>query len=195
MTPFQRPNAGTLSFDLAEGLVRLGGEMRLVVPASALMALWGATSPSARRVFGRALGEAIGRTAARRLASEDADARRVMLEVSPESALSELAAAWALAGLGALGMERWGRALVFVVKGSPLGGDGDELCEIALEGTIGVASGKSARVVRLERVDDQARFFVSNAGATSKVRAELARGTMWAEVLAELEAPSSRGDA
>ncbi|MDI1443708.1 hypothetical protein [Polyangium sp. 6x1] len=188
-------NAGTLSFDLAEGLVRLGGEARLVVPASALMALWGGASPAARRVFGRALGESIGRAAAKRLASEGADLSRVMLDASPEAALSELAAAWALAGLGALDLERWGRALVFVIAGSPLGADGDELCEIALEGALSVASGKSARVVRLERIEGRARFFVSNAGATARMRAELARGTVWAEVLAELDEPASRGDA
>ena len=188
-------NAGTLSFDLAEGLVRLGGESRLVVPASALMALWGGASPAARRVFGRALGESIGRAAGKRLAGGNAEPIRVMLDASPESALSELAAAWALAGLGALDMERWGRALVFVVGGSPLGGDGDELCEITLEGALSVASGKSARAVRLERVEARARFLVSNASVTSRMRAELARGTVWAEVLAELDEPTSRGDA
>lgn len=188
-------NAGTLSFDLAEGLVRLGGESRLVVPASALMALWGGASPAARRVFGRALGESIGRAAGKRLAGGNAEPIRVMLDASPESALSELAAAWALAGLGALDMERWGRALVFVVGGSPLGGDGDELCEITLEGALSVASGKSARVVRLERVEARARFLVSNASVTARMRAELARGTVWAEVLAELDEPTSRGDA
>ncbi|MDC3953502.1 hypothetical protein KEG38_06580 [Polyangium jinanense] len=188
-------NAGTLSFDLAEGLVRLGGEARLVVPASALMALWGGASPAARRVFGRALGESIGRAAAKRLAPEGADLTSAMLDASPEAALSELSAAWALAGLGALDLERWGRALVFVVGGSPLGADGDELCEIALEGALSMASGKSARVVRIERIEARARFFVSNAGATARMRAELAQGTVWAEVLAELDGPSSRGDA
>jgi len=188
-------NAGTLSFDLAEGLVRLGGEARLVVPASALMALWGGASPAARRVFGRALGESIGRAAGRRLATDGADLTQVMLDASPEAALSELAAAWALAGLGALDLERWGRALVFVVSGSPLGADGDELCEITLEGAVCVASGKSARVVRLERVDTRARFLVSSASVTGRMRAELARGTLWAEVLAELDGPTSRGDA
>ncbi|TKD09762.1 hypothetical protein [Polyangium fumosum] len=188
-------NAGTLSFDLAEGLVRLGGEARVVVPASALMALWGGASPAARRVFGRALGESIGRAAAKRLAADGADPTHAMIDASPEAALSELAATWALAGLGALDLERWGRALVFVVAGSPLGADGDELCEITLEGALSVASGKSARVVRIERVEARARFFVSNAGATARMRAELARGTVWAEVLAELDGPASRGDA
>ncbi|MRG92930.1 hypothetical protein [Polyangium spumosum] len=188
-------NAGTLSFDLAEGLVRLGGEARLVVPASALMALWGGASPAARRVFARALGESIGRAAEKRLAAEGPDAPRGMLDASPEAALSELAAAWALAGLGALDIERWGRALVFVVAGSPLGGDGDELCEIALEGALATASGKGVRVVRLERVESRARFFVSSASATARMRAELARGTVWAEVLAELDRPAPRGDA
>ena len=186
-------NTGTLSFDLADGLVRFGNEARILLPVSALLSLWGAANPSARRVFGRALGDSIGRTAQARLTRGGPETPGSMLDTSPEGALSELAAAWALAGLGALGMERWGRALVFVVEGSPLGTDGDELCEIALEGAIGAASGRSVRVVRIDRAERSARFLVGNQAAAAKVRSLCAEGRTWAEALLELHA--SRGEA
>jgi len=195
MTESLGPSEGTLSFDLAEGIVRLGRETRLVVPASALMLLWGAASPEGRRAFARALGEAIGRAAMMRLAPEAEDPTRAMLEASPEAALFELAATWGLAGLGVLEMERWGRALVLSIGGSPLGEEGDELCEAALEGALGTASGKDARVVRLERIAARARFFVGSAAATARMRAALSRGVAWAEGLAALEGATPRGDA
>jgi len=185
---------GTLSFDLAEGTVRLGDETKLVVPTAAMMALWGSASPAVKRVFGRALGESIGRTAILRLSGGREDhAMNMMRDASPESSLSELSASWALVGLGNLGLERWGRALVFVVENSPIGADGDEHCEMALEGAIAASCGKTARVCKLEREQRSVRFLAASAGAIVKVRGSLAGGKTWPEAIVELH--GSRGGA
>lgn len=177
---------GTLSFDLAEGLVRLDDETRLVVPVAALVALFRTASPAGRRAFGRAMGESIGHVAGNRLASQ-AEMPHALVDASPELALSELSAAWALAGLGALGMERWGKALLLVIEGSPLGEEGDELCETMLESALVTSTDKPARVAWIERKGALARFFVGSQAATERVQRELERGTSWAEALRMLQ--------
>lgn len=185
-------SSGTLSFDLAEGLVRLDEENRLVVPVAALVSLFRTASPAGRRAFGRAMGESIGHVAASRLAAHP-EMPTALVDVSPELALSELSAAWALAGLGALGLERWGRALLLVVTSSPLGEEGDELCESILESALFSATDKPARVAWIERREGTARFLVGNTKATEAVRKELERGTSWAEALRLLHATSVGG--
>lgn len=189
------PRDGTLSFDLAEGLVRLGGEARVVLPASVVLSIVGAATAEARRGFGRALGESIGHVATIRMREEDFAAPLALVDASPEAALSELAAAWALAGLGGLGMERWGRALVMTVDNSPLGREGDELLEVALEGALEAATGRRMHVARIDRSRSQLRFFVGNANAVAKVRSLIARETPWPDALSMLHSDGVRGDA
>lgn len=184
MTGRLGPRDGTLSFDLAEGQVRLGGEAQVVLPAAVLMQIVGAATIDVQRAFGRALGESIGQVAKVRMKEEDFAAPLALVDASPEAALSEIAAAWALAGLGSLGMERWGRALVMTVDASPLGREGDELLEIVLAGALERAADKPVHVLRIERNRGRLRFFVGNEIAVSKIRELLAKNTPWAETLA-----------
>jgi hypothetical protein len=196
MTSTRGVTPGAVTFDLARGVVRLGANAPgLLVPADALGALLAAAGPEARRAFGHALGEDLGRAAADRLAFDALDRMSAVLAASPEEVLTELAAAWALAGLGALGMERWGRALVMVVEGAPLGGEGDALLEAALESAISSASGREARVTAIAREPMRARFLVGGVGAAAKARALVARGLSWTEALGALHAPASKGEA
>lgn len=187
------PRDGTLSFDLAEGLVRLGGEARVLLPASVLLSIVGAATGDARRAFGRALGESIGHVATIRMKEEDFAAPLALVDASPEAALSELAAAWALAGLGSLGMERWGRALVMSIDNSPLGREGDELLEVVLEGALESATERRVHVLRVDRNRIKSRFFVGNANAVAKVRALLEQNTPWADALSTLHTSSGGG--
>jgi hypothetical protein len=189
------PRDGTLSFDLAEGLVQLGGQARIVLPASIVLAIVGAATAEARSAFGRAIGESIGHVAIIRMKEEDFAAPLALVDASPEAALSELAAAWALAGLGGLGMERWGRALVMTVDNSPLGREGDDLLELALEGALETATGRHVRVTRIERARSKLRFFVGNAKAVAKVKSLVAKDTPWADALSMLHSDGLRGDA
>lgn len=181
------PRDGTLSFDLAEGLVRLGGEARVVLPISVLVTFVGAATAEVRRGFARALGESIGQVATIRMKEEDFAAPLALVDASPEAALSELAAAWALAGLGGLGMERWGRALVMTIDNAPLPRDTDDLIEVILEGALERATGRTVHVAQLERHRNRLRFFVGNDRAVEKIRGLLARDIAWADALSQLQ--------
>src|SRR5262245_15801444 len=124
-----------VTFDLAHGLVHLeGAPTRVLVPADALGALCAEAGADAVTAFGRAIGRAMGlRVAARLTASADpehagepgAGARSASLETMVDHLGAELS----LAGLGSLGLERWGHALVVVVDHCPLGARGDVLLE------------------------------------------------------------------
>lgn len=187
MTGRLGPRDGTLSFDLAEGLVRLGGEARVVLPISVLVTFVGAATAEVRRGFARALGESIGQVATIRMKEEDFAAPLALVDASPEAALSELAAAWALAGLGGLGMERWGRALVMTIDNAPLPRDTDDLIEVILEGALERATGRTVHVAQLERHRNRLRFFVGNDRAVEKIRGLLARDIAWADALSQLQ--------
>jgi hypothetical protein len=163
-----------------------------------LLAIVGAATNDVQRAFGQALGKSIAHVATIRMNEEDFAAPRTLVDASPEAALSEIAAAWALAGLGGLGMERWGRALVMTIDHSPLGRDGDEFLEGALEGALenslegalGNATMRRVHVMQLERNRTRLRFFVGNANAVRTVRARIAHNVSWADALSMLQADS-----
>jgi len=189
-----------VTFDLEHGLVHLeGAPARIVVPAEGLMSLCASAGQEAAAAFGRNLGEAIGRRIARRLASGDQPAEVSVREASVEVMVDQLGGELSLTGLGSLGLERWGRALVLVVDHCPLGRVGDSLLESILEGAVTVATGRPARVVGLGREEVRTRFLVTGAGAVDRVRAWIGAGTSWGEVIARLHGPTSasprRGEA
>ena len=75
-----------VAFDLAHGLVQVDGARgHAIVPAAALAALAAAATPDARGAFGRALGEAMGERAAKRLGGQDE-----VREASAEAVLEHL---------------------------------------------------------------------------------------------------------
>ncbi|MFT3774501.1 MAG: hypothetical protein QM820_54785 [Minicystis sp.] len=173
-----------VTFDLAHGLVHLeGAPSRLLVPADALAPLIEAAGPAAAAAFGRSIGEAMGRRVASRLHAEGVGAAAV--DVVVEHLGGELA----LTGLGSLGLERWGRALVLVVDQSPLGAGGDALLEAALAGAVETAAGRSVRALLLGRDGVRARFFVGGEAGTEKVKGWLAQGISWGDALVRLHAP------
>jgi hypothetical protein len=107
-----------------------------------------------------------------------------------ESVLEHLGGELALAGLGSLGLERWGRALVLVVDQSPLGANGDPLLESVLAAAVEAAAGRSARAVLLGRDGVRARFLVTGDAGVAKVKAWLAEGSTWGDALVRLHAPA-----
>lgn len=178
----------SVTFDLAHGLVHLeGAPARLLVPADALAVLAGAAGAEAAAAFGRSLGEAMGRRVAGRLGD---GLRAASVEVVVEHLGGELA----LAGLGSLALERWGRALVLVIDQSPLGEGGDALLAAALGAAIEVSASRSARVVRLGREGARARFFVGGEAGAAKIEVWIAEGVAWGEALVRLHAPEARRD-
>lgn len=172
---------GAVQFNLSHGAVRAGSEREpvLLMPCSALDDL-ALSAPAEAEVLGRALGAAIGKRAASRLADPKA--------ASVESFVTQLAGECAVAGVGLLSVERWGRALVVVVEGSPLAGPLlAPLVASALEATLGkrVAAGLLARDAKVARV------LVASEAAVGRALEAIAGGTPWGEVLAQLNAGRS----
>lgn len=190
--PFDPSKAVT--FDLARGLVQQeGAPSGLIIPAEALAALIRAAGPEAARAFGHSVGEAMGRRVAGRLAAGGVRAAEVAAVVE------HLGGELATTGLGSLGLERWGRALVLVVDQSPLGAAGDALLESVLGGALAAAAGEQAQVIVVARDGVRARFLVTGRAGADKVRAWLGEGIPWGDALVRLHGPAPttapRGDA
>jgi hypothetical protein len=167
-----------VQFDLPHGNVRTrrDDDRVLLVPTAALDELVRSVPPPAVEALGRALGAAIGRRAATSL--------RDPQTASVEAFVSHLAGEAAIAGVGALSIERWGRALVVVIEDSPLAGT---LLVAMVASAIEVASGRRARCALLSRDDRCARVFVGNEQAVDRIRAWLASGVAWSEAVVRLQ--------
>jgi hypothetical protein len=178
----------SVHFDLARGRVALDAkDARLLVPPLALLDLCQSAGQEAITAFGRQLGLEAGRRVAHRLGSG-------LESLGIASWVEHLGGDLALMGLGSLAVERWGRALILTISGSPLGQEGDALLAAVLEGALERALARKASVIALHREDGQTRFLVLNAGAATKARTWLAEGVSWGEVLTRLNG-AARGDA
>jgi hypothetical protein len=175
VSPFDPTHA--VRFDVAHGIVRAGreGDRVLLVPSGALDDLLRSAAPEAVEGLARALGSAIGRRAAARLDDPDA--------ASPEAFLSQLAGEAAISGVGALSVERWGRALVVLVEDCPLGGAVlGPLVASALE----AATGRKVSCTVLSRDERSARLLVASERAVARVREWISGGVAWVEAIAKL---------
>jgi len=163
-------------FDLPQGSVRAGGEGERVVlvPTSALDELVLGVPPEAVEALGRALGSAIGRRAAARMDEKSA---------SVEGFVAQLAGEAAITGIGALSVERWGRALVIVVEGSPLVGT---LLAPLVAAAIEAATGRSVSATVLARDERAARVLVASESGVGRVRDWVASGVPWGDALTKL---------
>jgi hypothetical protein len=164
-------------FDLPNGSVLAGGENGervLLVPTNALDDLVLSAPPEAVEALGRALGAAIGRRAAARLDPASAPI---------EAFVTQLAGEAAVAGVGALSIERWGRALVVVVEDSPLVGT---LLAPLVAAAVEAASGRKVSCALLSRDERAARVLLGSDGAIARVREWIASGTPWGEALVKL---------
>jgi len=171
--------SGSVSFDLVRGRVDCGGE-HVLVPADALLDLCRAAGDEAVSDFGRRLGTAIGRRIADRLGEG-------ILAATLEDALDHLGGELALLGLGSLGLERWGRALVLTIDGAPFGQQLDQLLGAVLEGALQRAFGRDTRAAKLGRDDRRVRFLMANATSAEKIGEWLQSGLSFSEALGRLQ--------
>jgi hypothetical protein len=164
-------------FDLAHGTVRAANhEERLVlVPSSALDDLILSASPEAVDALARSIGAAIGRRALARIGSESAP--------SVEAFVTQVAGEAAVAGVGALSVERWGRAMVVLLEHSPLP---TALLSSAVAAALEAASGRRVFCATLMRDETVARVLVASESGTARVREWMASGLAWGEALAKL---------
>lgn len=172
--------SGSVTFDLARGRVDCGGD-HVLIPAPALADLCRAAGDEAVSDFGRRLGTALGRRVAERLQDSAPLA-------SLEEALDHLGGELAVAGLGSLGLERWGRALVLTVEGSPFGQELDRFVGAVLEGAVQRAFGRDCHAVKLMRSDGQVRFLIASAASASKVAEWVGSGLSYGDALTRLHA-------
>jgi hypothetical protein len=187
--PFDASKAVT--FDLSRGQIQKDDEPRLLVSASALVALCQAAGPDATSTFGHAAGNAIGESVARRFERAGSDAKGAAIE----SVVEHLGGELAIAGFGAMTIERWGRALVIVVDRGPGGAEGDKLLAPLLASAVSKAAKVEARCVRLARDGDRARFLITGPKGAEKVRSWIMSGVSWGEVLVRLHPGAQAGDA
>jgi hypothetical protein len=183
---------GEVTFDLACGQVHLdGAPARVMVPADALQVLCEAAGRSSIAELGRVMGEAIGRRIRVRLGAvaADLDGKQHAVREAPfEQVIEQLAMELALVGLGALSAERWGRALVLVVAGSPLGSmSGAALLADILAAALEAAIGIEAAVQHVDRDGTKSRFAVVSAASAAAIQNGLAAGTGFAEILGALQ--------
>ena len=188
-----------VTFDLAHGLVHLeGAPGRVLVPADALGVLCASASPESVASFGAAIGRSMGLRVAQRLASEAAPAEEGgpaagasgARAASVEAMVDHLGAELSLAGLGSLGIERWGLALVVVVDHCPLGSRGDRL----LEAVVGVRQRAVAVVALLSREGARVRLLLASPAAAERVRGWLQEGVAWGDALTRLHAPPTSAE-
>jgi hypothetical protein len=174
---------GAVRFDLPRGSVHTRGddERVVLVPAAALSAFVASAASAAPAsleavdALGRALGAAIGRRAATRTGHVEG--------ASLEAFVTQLAGETAIAGVGALSVERWGRAMVVVIEDSPIA---SELLAPIVASALEAASGRPAWGALLSRSDRVARVFVGNEGAVGRVRDWIASGTAWGDAVVKL---------
>jgi hypothetical protein len=171
---------GAVRFDLKSGAASdTRGARMMLVPASALEALERST-PGALSHIGSEIGRACGTRVAARLGG-DAGVRAAELEV----VVSHLAGELAIAGLGVLHIERWGRALVLVVTNAAVASDG--FVGALLIGALHASTGRDVAIAPLGKEDGSARYFIGAQPTVSKVRSQVSQGKPWAEVLSSLQ--------
>ena len=165
-------------FDLPQGRVHAGGdgERVLLVPTGAIDDLALSAPAEAVEALGRAIGTSIGRRAARRLGDAQA--------ASVEAFVTQLAGEFAVSGVGVLSVERWGRALVVVVAGSPLNGT---LLAPLVAAAIEASSGRGVACTLLFRDEHMARLLIGGVAGVDRVREWVASGMVWAEALSRLQ--------
>jgi hypothetical protein len=177
--------ARSIKFDLDRGHVSLEDKAdRLLVPIDALLVLCSNAGEEAVRDFGRTLGTEAGRRAAARLGAAD--------KAGLDAVVEHLGGDFALMGLGSLGIERWGHALVVTFDDSPLGAHGAALLAAIIEGALQRAFGRDASAVVLDRDQGRLRLLVVRAAGAERVRGWLREGTAWGEVLTRLHASGGR---
>lgn len=183
--PFDPSEAVT--FDLAYGHVHLdGAPNRVLVPSDALWSLCEAAGDEPATALAHAMGTDAGHRVVVRLAGAEQDREAALAQLPFDAVIEHLAGELALLGLGSLGAERWGKALVLVVDQSPFGEHGDALLAELLQAALQVLSKEPGRVVRLERNGARARFVVVAPAHSEAVRKQLRAGTSWGAILTKL---------
>ena len=174
-------------FDLRNGSVSApcGGDQRLLlVPAEAIDEVVRTGGAAAGVAVGLILGAACGRRAASRLGGSSA------VTAAPlEAVITQLGGELSMAGLGALSIERWGRAMVLVLDRAAIVDDG--VTAAVLQGALVAATGRPLGCTALGRDGSTVRVLVASSKGVERARVLLGQGLTWGDVLARLHARGS----
>lgn len=149
------------------------------MPSAAIDAL-AENHPAAVVELGLALGKAVGVRVASRLGG-DTGVRASALE----AVVSHLAGELAVAGFGAVHVERWGRALVVVVTNPVSNHDGFASSVVA--GALSAATGRDVEGASVGKIGNVVRFFVGSKKTAERVRAAVLAGKSHGEIVASLQ--------
>ena len=172
---------GAVRFDLKAGAASDSRGQRIVLVPTEALALLGAEALAA---VGLAVGRACGLRVSVRLGG-DGGVRNASLEV----AIAHLSGELALAGIGAVHVERWGRAMVAIVTNAS--GADDACVGAVLSGALSAASGRDVTAAALGREGNEARYFLGSAATSARAAELVASGKGYAEVVAILQGGSS----
>ncbi len=175
--------AHAVRFDLASGSVRARGQDdRLVLlPAKALENLLLYASAESGVALGRALGESIGKRVASRVGATSTPS-------SVDDFATILAGEAAVAGIGVVSFERWGRALVVVIEQSPLP---VPLLSPLVSAALEAASGRTVQSTLLAHEGHSVRVLVASQSGIDRVRGWVASGVSWGDALVKLQGGGS----
>lgn len=174
------PN-GAVRFDLRNGTASDARGSRLVlVPSAALASL---DDASLARI-GAEIGKACGARVGARLGGGNG-VRNATMEV----VVSHLAGEVALTGAFAFHIERWGRAMVAVVNNASL--PNDAFVAALLGGAISAAAGRDAVAAPLGHEGSTARFLIGSQETADRVKALVAEGRRYADIVANLQGSAS----
>ncbi len=172
-------SARAVRFDLVHGSVQAGSrdERLLLVPAAALSNLIAAAPTEAAETLARSLGSSIGTRASARIGD--------LAGASVDWFVTQLAGEAALAGVGVLSIERWGRALVVLIERSPLT---SAVLAPLVAAALEAAGGRRVWCTVLSHDDQATRVLVASQHAVERVRNWMGSGSVWGEALAKLHA-------
>lgn len=187
--------SGALTFDLSSGRVNLEHAPAMILaPAKDLAALCEAAGADATRAFGASIGASMGQRIAKRVAEVQAD--EPLAALAADAFVGQLRAEFAIAGLGVIGIERWGRALLFVVDHAVVPA---RLVTAVLDAVLETTTQRKTSCAMLMHAGSRARYLVAGKAAAEHVGSWLADGASWGEVLVKLhgvgEGTQTRGDA
>lgn len=172
-------------FDLPRGSVHGAGEERAVLlPASVFAELVLAAGPEVAVSIALAMGESMGKRVAERLGGRDA-----VRQATLEAMVTALAAEISLAGLGALSLERWGKAMLLVLHNVPA--IEHKFLAALFEGAIASSTGSRAHCAVVASESGGVRILVASAAGIDRVRGWISEGTGWGEALARLQGDST----
>src|SRR5688572_33064897 len=173
------PN-GSVRFDLKRGAASDARGARLVLVPSAAVEALEQSHPQAAAQLGTELGRSCGARVAARLGG-DSGVRNATLEV----VISHLAGELAVAGIGSVEIERWGRAMVLIVSNASVTGDG--FVGAVLAGAISAATSRNVQTASLGKDKGAMRFFVGSQRTADKVRGLIGKGSSYGDVLASIQ--------